>query len=69
MVTVHPLGIVRYRCNLIGYVTFTKDTSVQNLTTIGSYVRPQSCAQKSGTDRHDDPISPLSRAKTVSLYK
>jgi len=63
MVTVYPLGIVRYRCNSIGFVTSTKDTRVQNLVTIGSCVRPPSCAQNSGTGRHDDPISPLSRAK------
>jgi len=56
MVTVHPLGIVRYRWILIGTMTLTKDTSVQSLVTISLCVRPQSCPQKSGTDRVDPSI-------------
>ena len=45
MVTVHRLGIVRYRCIFKGFVTFTKDTSVEDLVTIGPCVRPQSCPE------------------------
>lgn len=44
----HSFGMIDITCILIGFLTFTKHTRVQNFVTIGSYSPLQSYIQRAG---------------------